>query len=236
MSEDDFFVVKGQKAACLDLEGTLVEGSIWRVFNRAFGLNDSTASNLLGMFLDGLIEYKEWVDALVEAWKLPTGDQPTRENIEKLTETFGVLEGAREFVEALKKNGYYTISISGSPDNFSGKVSRYLEIDSDIPTHKLVYDDEDVLREIVVLNDYDFSKDHILEKLRRENKLERIIAVGDGLNDLDMCKEADFGCIVKKGTRKDGMDYEKIESDGVFVDTLPNIDQKIRNWNSSVTA
>lgn len=228
LEDKSMFTVDSSKVACLDLEGTLVEGSVWRVLNRAFGVEESIADELLEMFLNGLISYDQWADTLVETWKLPSGGQPTKNNIEKLTKNFEVIDGAYELVEILNDKGYFTVSISGAPDIFSRKVAHELGINKDIPTQRLVFDKNNMLRKVLVLNNYDFSKDHIIRKLKSNNELQEILAVGDGLNDVDMCREADFGCIVIRSGRKDRVDYKRLKSDGVLVDTLQNISQKIK--------
>lgn len=215
------------KVACIDLEGTVVEGSIWRDLNEAFGVSRSTANYLLKMFLEGVIEYDEWANTLVELWKLSSGERPTRENVIKHAESFEILEGGPELIDTLNEEGYFTVSISGAPDVFSRNVSQELGVDIDIPIQEIVYDDDDVVKRVNIRNDYDFCKGHILRNMRDQNDLDVIIAVGDGLNDLEMCREATRGFIVQRGER-DGVDYEKLRSDGVFVGSLPEICNRLR--------
>lgn len=215
------------KVACIDLEGTVVEGSIWRDLNEAFGVSRSTADDLLKMFLEGIIEYDEWANTLVEAWKMSSGEQPSKENVVKHAESFEILEGGPELIETLNAEGYFTISISGAPDVFSRNVSQELGVDIDIPTQEIVYNDEQLVEKVNIRNDYDFCKGHILRDLRDQNDFEEIIAVGDGLNDLEMCREANQGFIVWREGRK-GVNYEKLRSDGVFVGSLSEICDQVR--------
>lgn len=220
-------IADGSKVACLDLEGTIVEGSIWRKLNEEFGVARSTADDLLDMFLKGMINYKNWANTLVGAWRLSSGKQPTRENILKYTEGFETIEGGPELVEVIKKEGYFTISISGAPDIFTKRVSQEFGIDVDVPTQELVFDENDVVSKVLIHNDYDFSKHHILKNLRCENDVEKIIAVGDGMNDEDMCRQADQGYMINKDREK--LNYRELKSDGVFIGSLKDIRKEIKS-------
>ncbi len=217
----------GCKLACLDLEGTIIEGSIWRKLNEEFGVASSTADDLLEMFLKGMIDYKDWANTLVEAWRLPSGKQPTKENVIECTKEFEIIDGGPELVEAIKNEGYFIASISGAPDIFTERVSREFGIDVDISTQEMVFDENDIVSKVLIHNEYDFSKNQILRNLRCQNNIEKIIAVGDGMNDKDMCREADQGYMVDKN--RDELDYKKLKSDGVFVGALKEIRNEIRS-------
>lgn len=216
------------KAACLDQEGTLVEGSIWRKLNKAFGVRRETADELLEMFLNGIIDYNEWANTLVETWKLPNGKKPTKENVKEITGGFRIYDGARELINSLKAKGYFTVSVSGAPDIFTRKVAVELGINVDIPTQEIIFDEEGVISKVEIHNNYDFSKHHILKNLKTENEFEEIIAIGDGLNDSEMCQEADKGFLIEKTGGERGLDYGELQTDGVFVGTLQDVIRKIK--------
>lgn len=220
-------IPRGSKVACLDLEGTIVEGSIWRKLNEEFGVARSTADDLLDMFLRGMINYENWANTLVEAWRLSGGKQPTKENILKHTNEFEAIEGGPELIDAIKNEGYFTISISGAPDIFTKKVSQEFGIDVDVPTQELVFNENGLVSKVLIHNDYDFSKHHILRNLRRENDVGKTIGVGDSMNDEDMCRGADKGYIVDKSRKE--LNYEELKSDGVFIGSLEDIRREIKS-------
>lgn len=218
------FHLEKPRVACIDLEDTLVEGSIWHRLNGKFGVTRSEERELFGKFMDGRIDYENWVKSLAEKWKNSTVMEPTQEKINNVVREFVVKEGAQNLINSLRKGGYTTISISGAPKVYSKRVSKHLGIERNIPTHELVFDSKKKkLSNIAILNDYDFSKKHYVERIRLANGSKKIIAIGDNINDLDMCFAADKGFLIRDDDNAREIDYERLKEKGLYTVKLPEI-------------
>lgn len=225
-------VTNKSKIACFDLEGTLVKGNIWKKLGRKFGVKESKTDEIAYKFMRGEIRYNEWIDSMIKEWKSGSGEIPTKKNIEEATEDIRTRKCAMKTIRTFKENGYYTISISGTPDVYSSKVSKMLGINRNIPTHKCKFDKGEVLTDIGISKGYEFSKGYFIDTLKNKNSVDHIVAIGDDQNDLDMCEKADIGFIVKNPEKEGIIDYNEIANKGIIITNLTELPERIQNMNS----
>lgn len=217
------------KVAFFDLEGTLVEGSIWRTLNKAFGVPRSESRKLFDNFFDGKISYREWVDSLEELWCSSDFLEATRGNIRKICDDFEVIPEAEKLLEEVRDREYFPVSISGAPKIYSDKIASQLGIEVNVPTHRFVFDGgNEELEDIEILNGYDFSKAHLLGWIKEKICPERVIAFGDDVNDLDMCKKADLGFLVDKGLEE--IRKEDLEDKNVYLLSLREMSENLDDY------
>jgi len=100
---------------CFDVDGTLIrhpsDKVIWEILNLRFIGDDSVNRERYQMYLDGEIDYAEWVRLDVGGW-IEAG--ATRDRVVDAVREFEVYEGAMETVHALKERGVHTAVISGT--------------------------------------------------------------------------------------------------------------------------
>ncbi|MFC1742165.1 HAD family hydrolase [Nanoarchaeota archaeon] len=101
------------KLVCFDLDGTLVDDTIfiWQTLHDFFGTDKEKRREVIDKFEKGEITYSEWanIDALMFREK-----GATKEQIAEAISALRLMDGARETVAELKKNGLKLAVISGS--------------------------------------------------------------------------------------------------------------------------
>jgi phosphoserine phosphatase len=173
---------------CFDVDGTLIrhpsDKVIWEILNLRFIGDDTVNQQRYRMYLDGKIDYAEWVRLDVGGW-IEAG--ATREAVVEAVREFEVYEGALETVKAIKDRGSYLAVISGTID---------VVIDTLFPDHPF----DDVFTNKILFNGdgrvsgweatpYDLhGKPVALRDLasRHGVPLEKTAFVGDGENDVPL--------------------------------------------------
>ena len=179
---------------CFDVDGTLIKHPsdkvIWEILNLRFTGDDSVNRDRYRMYLDGEIDYAEWVRLDVGGW-IEAG--ATRDRVVDAVREFELYDGAMETVRELARRGVHLAVISGTID---------VVIDTLFPDHPF----DDVFTNKILFNGdgrvsgweatpYDLhGKPLALRDLaaRHGVPLERTAFVGDGENDVPLVGVAGY--------------------------------------------
>ncbi|MDD4012014.1 MAG: bifunctional phosphoserine phosphatase/homoserine phosphotransferase ThrH [Sphaerochaetaceae bacterium] len=167
------------KIACLDLEGVLVP-EIWIAFSRATGIDELKLTTREISDYSALMDYR---------MKILDEKGLSLDAIQDVIATIKPLEGARQFLEALRERTQVLI-LSDTFEEFAKPLMRQL----DWPTiwcNSLVLDERRFIRGIRMRTQNGKFKS---VKALRELGFE-VFATGDSYNDLAMIKEADASCL-----------------------------------------
>ncbi len=190
--------MKRPKLAALDLEGTLVKiRSSWVELHKKFGTWEE-GKKYADMFLRGEISYAEWARLDASLWK-----GHTKEEIMEWVKSVEYMDGAHDLVEFLKANGFKVAIVSSGLMCLARKVGRELGVDYAI-ANELVFDDGTITGEVKAHVDFK-GKGHLLRVLKSHLRPAMTIAIGDGLNDVSMFKEADVSIAINP--------YEGVKAD-----------------------
>lgn len=164
---------------CLDLEGVLVP-EIWINFAELTGIDELRATTRDVPDYDQLMRFRLGV---LEQHKLGIRD------IERVIAEMQPMEGAAEFLQALRQN-YQLVILSDTFYEFAMPLMAQL----DLPTlfcHRLEVDDNGRI------TDYKLRlRDHKTKAVQAFKQLNfRTVAAGDSYNDIGMLGEADTGIL-----------------------------------------
>lgn len=172
-----------------DLEGTLVKSvSSWVELHKRFGTWEK-GKEYAELFFAGKIDYVEWADLDASLWKGHTKDE-----IMEWANSVEYMDGAKELIEFLRKNGFKIAILSSGLMCLAGRIAKELEVDY-VFANELVFENGVVTGKVNPLVDFK-SKGTILRELKEELEPELTVAVGDGFNDLSMFKEADVSIAI----------------------------------------
>ena len=119
-------------AVVFDCDGVLTDnGSSWQNIHRKFGTDtadDGSHKKTLEMFLDGKITEEEFVEHDIRLWKSVKSDIH-KDDIIRCYSGIGLIDGARDVVDELKRRGIYVAIVSSGVDLFVGAIANMLKVD-----------------------------------------------------------------------------------------------------------
>lgn len=182
------------KLVCFDVDGTLVDNIIfsWQLFHDYFKTDKEKRNKVKEKFYNQEISYLDWANHDINMWvekKAKKQDffNALKENNVKL------MKGARETLNAIKKQGIKLAIISGSLNFILEYVlPDYKEYFDDVFLSYIDFDKEGNITKINA-TEYDMAKKADALKLiaKRENiPLKECVFIGDHHNDIMIAKEA----------------------------------------------
>ena len=176
--------MKDVVAVVFDCDGVLTDnGSSWQNIHDYFGTENK---EMLRRFLAGEISDDEFMADDIRLW---TGVSPEihRDDIMRAYSGIGLMPGARDVVEELKRRGVYVAIVSAGGDVFVGAIANMLSVD-DWAANGFDWDEEGFLRGPMKARVLSHEKDIMVDKLSRINNMEPagIVSVGDSSTDLSM--------------------------------------------------
>jgi phosphoserine phosphatase len=174
------------KLICFDLNKTLIKENIWLELNLAMGMTQQEDDELMRRYDTSDITYLRF-QKILENLYIERG-QATRTNILRSILTYTYLDGAQDILTYLKSKGYELALISGSLDLLVVNVANELGITHFAANNRFVFDENDYLKEIQVLDNDEDAKVHQLTEIAHMLGigLDECACVGDGDNDVKL--------------------------------------------------
>jgi phosphoserine phosphatase len=173
------------KLAVFDFDSTLMDGETIEFLAKPLGLEERVAS-ITERAMAGELDFFESLTTRVLLLKgLP------KLKVDKICQNLPIMNGAKEAISGLKKEGYKVICFSGGFRNATTPACRALGIDADFSN--ILHDYNGTLTGRVGGDMmFDFSKGDMLQRLQQLLGVtkENTLVVGDGANDLSMFKYA----------------------------------------------
>ncbi len=174
------------KLVCFDLDGTVIDETIfiWQTLHEALGTDKELRKKALDSFFSGKITYADWAQHDFQMWKDAGGDKAT---ILKAIKPLRLMNGAKDVIKSLKKQGVKLAIISGSIDvALSHVLPDYRSYFDDVFINKLVFDSSGELVEMIPTPyDFEHKASALKEICEREGILpSECVFVGDHDNDV----------------------------------------------------
>jgi phosphoserine/homoserine phosphotransferase len=170
-----------QSIVCLDLEGVLIP-EIWIAFSEATGIPELRRTTRDEPDYDKLMQFR--IDLLKERGL-------TLDDIQKTISTVDPLDGALDFVQAVRERCQLII-LSDTFEEFAKPLMAKLNYPT-LFCNSLVVDSEKMITSYT-LRQKD-GKKHAVDALKSINM--KIFAAGDSFNDLSMIQNAHAGCLFR---------------------------------------
>ncbi len=176
--------MKARGLVAFDLDGTLIDiESSWRVIHRILGTEKLAEVNRI-RYKRGEISYAEWAELDVKLWR----GVPLNFIYERLKSHVRPMRNMAEALRELKSMGFYVGVLSAGVDLMARLVHEIAPLDF-VKINRLTTDKEGKIAGVRAEVCFD-NKGEILVSLAREMgvRLEDVVAVGDGENDISMFK------------------------------------------------
>lgn len=177
------------RLVAFDLDGTLTESEthVWAGLNERYGTADE-AEELAQRYRQGKINYRMWAH---EAFMLLINKGMDREGLEETLSSIKLIEGARETLSELKREGKKLALISGSLDLIVRRLFPESPFDEEHINQVSVEEDGSLSLRATPYGDGKY-KAQALEKMAQEYGLQLAgcAYIGDNVNDLEVAKVA----------------------------------------------
>ena len=177
------------KAVIFDLDGTLTPvGSVWQHIHERLGTWEGGGRVSLEAFMAGRISYLEfaWWDAAL--WR-----GVTRERLDRIIAEIPLRPGARETVDALRRQGYRLALLSSGLDVLAGRVAAALGFELCI-ANSLGLRDGTLDGRVTIHVTWDGKPRHVAGICRRLKVEPReVAAIGDSMGDALVFPEVGLG-------------------------------------------
>ncbi len=167
-----------------DVDGVLLAPkSSWNTIHNYFGVKNDES---LRAFLNGEIDYQEFIDRDVNLWIDKRG-KITREDFSVIAEKITPNPNFEHLSSFLKTFDGEKIAVSGGIDVIVSKVKEYFELD-EVYSNRLVFRDGVLVGGKAVVNPH--QKGLFLEKYKGHR-----VSVGDSEWDKDMFRNSDYSIL-----------------------------------------
>jgi phosphoserine phosphatase len=215
------------KLVCFDVDGTLIQNVkfSWQLFHDHFNVDPKRREQGKKAFLKGDISYLQWAEHDVGLWK---EKKVTKKDFFKAIDSnhITLVDGVRETLETLKKNGMKIGVISGSLNVMLERfLPDYDTLFDDVFLSRLTFDENGVINGVIA-TPYDIE--HKATALRMISEREKIplnqtVFIGDYLNDLHVLQLAGLG-IAFNAKHREVKDAANVSVDSANMkDILPHI-------------
>lgn len=174
-----------------DLNKTLISSGSWYDFNIAMGITPEEDELLyrLGPEKEGVLSYTDWIGLLKKV--IVKRGRGSKEAIEKVLLDYSFNEGAESLVRALQERGHIVAIISGGFNMVVDDVAHKLGIEHGYNNTYLVFDDKDMLEDILTTWDENRYKTLLVQSVCRRFGVHPKDAfyVADGDNDNEIFEE-----------------------------------------------
>jgi phosphoserine phosphatase len=172
------------KFVAFDLDGVLVDTfSSWVWMHEYFGVNNDHS---LYAYQRGEIDYLEFMRRDIALWLARKKDM-TIQDVEEILASVPIMQGAKEVLDEVKRQGMATAIISCGIEVLANRVAHELGIDF-IVANGLVVDEEGRLTGEGILSIELADKGKPLRRLLKENSIskEESVAIGNSYGDAGM--------------------------------------------------
>jgi len=207
------------KIICFDVNGTLVKENSWEIFTCGKKDIEKEIEEVFINYYKKEISIDEmWKKMVVLLKKTGRANKGFVENCWDVASTFK--DGAEEIVEYLKEKGYKIYLISCSIDVYLECLVNKLNLDGYYAGSHLVFDEKGELEKITseCIKSREYKELKLRELAEKEGaKIEDIIFVGDGDNDVEVFK------MTRRGIAMDTNNEELLEYAWKKIDNLGQI-------------
>jgi phosphoserine phosphatase len=201
------------KVICFDVNGTLVKENSWGIFTQGDELIEEEIKNIF----DGYYAGKTLLD---DAWSqlVATLKKTGRTNKDFVCNCWDksmLKDGAEEVVNYLKEKGYKIYLISCSIDIYLRCIVEKLSLNGFYAGSHLIFDNMGELEKITsdCVKGRGFKRDKLKELAEKEGvKIEDIIFVGDGDNDVGVFEMTKHGIAIGENERLLNCSWKQIKS------------------------
>jgi len=181
------------KLIFFDLDGTLIKcKSSWELIHERFGTLDQ-ARKALEEYRVGKISYEEFMVKDIASWMKKKKRIHIKE-IEEILKDYELNTGAKDVVLELKHRGLKVTIVTAGINLLAEKVGKQLNVDA-VLSNRIEVDKDGYLVGKGIEGVDPYKKDELLKKVAKKEgvPLEKTVAVGDTIYDLNMLKTAGLG-------------------------------------------
>lgn len=200
-----------EKLVFFDLDGTLTLQSTWLSLNLRLGITSEEDNALFERYVKDDIAYNDWMKELVRIHQ--SRGSITKKELIDFIDTIELRSDAASSVMTVKKMGYHSVLLSGSVDLIVEAIAKKLHFDAWRSCSSLVFDDMDVLINIVSNGDEALRKETLAREYAKENNFtfKNAFCVGDGGNDIELFKEMK-GILLGDNKKLEPLAWKKVSS------------------------
>lgn len=216
----------GIKAVAFDVDGTLVDSSIWKALHARFGFSEEEDNALLEKYRNEQITFRDWMDGMHRVY-VTADPLPRKAEVDAIFGAFTFIAGAEELVRKL--SGRYPIAlISSGFADYVHPVAEALSVRHAYAYTRMAYDEQGAYRGMECLSESDelTAKVDALNDFRAKIGAQpsEIAFVGDSVNDLGAFRHTGRGILIGD-SRKDLEDaaWKRVRALPQVLDILTSI-------------
>ncbi len=186
--QEDNIWRRNRRLVCFDMDSTLIQGEAIDLMAEAAGVGDEVSA-ITAQAMNGEIDFRESFKRRLALLKgLPESA------LASIDEKIEITEGAEDLITHLNQMGYKTAILSGGFTWFARRLQQRLGIDH-VFANELEIKDGRLTGEVVGDIVDEAKKASLIKSIAATEgiRLEQVIAVGDGANDIPMLSLAGLG-------------------------------------------
>ncbi|MEC9332587.1 MAG: HAD family phosphatase [Candidatus Thermoplasmatota archaeon] len=211
------------RLAVFDMDGTLLQArSCWAHLHEHFGTDNS---KMLRQYIEHKVTDEEFVQADIDLWEKNSNIPVNEEYINSILDEIEPIEGARDLILALHREGIQTAIISGGIQYLADKWAKKWNMKEAI-ANELTDGDNGRLKFAIGASGH--AKGPVMDRLLKKLNMSReeVVAIGDTVVDIPLFERATLGIAVNTDNNKviEIADYHLKEKD------LRNLIPIITDW------